>query len=292
MSTSYFSIGKNDDKVEKIDPDSSVYNLRQRSHIKKPKFYQANEKTERNVLTLAINNLSSNQIKQKLKAKIDNIREINKSILLTKVNYPYCTGTYENKSEKNCNTKITNKNDAKHHISKSICVLCMKHFANLAAHVKICIGLTSCFECHLPLQRTTLNSFIKHLNANPCANKKVNYKPNPKSNKKTVPFKGTKRCRSLLSDLSSEETELRPKHMKLDSSVSEEEWSTSNDDTKSFADRTRDYLTHHDLPFVVNEDEQTPADGNCFYFALLANLKTCPEIWTNALMKMVYISED
>ena len=191
MSTSYFSIGKNDDKVEKIDPDRSVYNLRQRSNIKKPKFYQANEKTERNVLTLAINNLSSNQIKQKLKAKIDNIREINKSILLTKVNYPYCNGTYENKSNKNCNKKIANKSDAKQHISQSICALCMKHFSNLTAHVKICIRLTACFECYIPIPRTTLNCFIKHLNANPCGNKKVNYKPSAKSNKKTTPFKST-----------------------------------------------------------------------------------------------------
>ena len=70
MSTSYFTIGKNDDKVKKIDPDRSVYNLRQRSTIPKTKFYQANEKTERNSLTLAINNLSSNKIRQKLKDKI------------------------------------------------------------------------------------------------------------------------------------------------------------------------------------------------------------------------------
>ena len=136
MSTTYFSIGKNDDKVEKIDPDSSVYNLRQRSHIKKPKYYEANEKTERNVLTLSINNLSSNHIKEKLKAKIANIREINKSILLAKVNYPYCNGTYEYKTDKNCHKKISNRSDAKQHISQSICALCMKHFSNMTAHVR------------------------------------------------------------------------------------------------------------------------------------------------------------
>ena len=47
MNTTYFCIGKNDDKVENIDSGSYVSHLRQRSLLRKPKYYEANEKTRR-----------------------------------------------------------------------------------------------------------------------------------------------------------------------------------------------------------------------------------------------------
>jgi len=59
---------------------------------------------------------------------------------------------------------------------------------------------------------------------------------------------------------------------------------------KSFPQLAEEYLVQQGLPFYV--DEETPADGNCFYFALLTKVKACSSIWEEALLKMEMDPDD